>query len=149
MEEIVLKCHKVAGGKASGKALVTAHPVSFWGGIDPKTGSIIDKKSDAYRKSISGKIFVFPFSRGSSTSSAVFLEIARLKKAPLAMVNIETEPLLAVGAILSEKLYGMRIPIVDHVERNPCEVIRNHDFLEVDADNSAITVIRKELKGVQ
>lgn len=141
-EEIALKCRGVIGGKAKGEALVTIEPISFWGGIDPDTGRIIDKKSRSYGKNISGKVFVFPYGKGSSTSSAVFLEAVRCNKAPAAVVNVETEPLLTVGAILGMKLYGKSIPIVDHVEKNPCEVISNQDFVEVDADRG-ILVIRR------
>lgn len=142
MAQITLKCRGVMGGRARGAALVTSTPISFWGGVDPKRGLITDKRSELFGRSIRGKIFVFPYGRGSSTSSAVFLEIVRRNKAPAAIVNIETEPLLAVGAIIAEKLYGKSIPIVDQVQANPCETIRSDDWLEVDADNGIIRVVR-------
>jgi hypothetical protein len=141
-EEIALKCRGVVGGKAKGEALVATEPISFWGGIDPKTGRIIDKKSGSFGKNISGKVFVFPYGKGSSTSSAVFLEAVRCNKAPVAIVNVQTEPLLTVGVILAMRLYSKSIPVVDHVEKNPCEVIANQDFVEVDADRGILVVKR-------
>lgn len=144
MEQITVKCRGVMGGKARAEALVTTQPISFWGGIDPKTGLIIDKRNECYGKSISGRVFVFPYGKGSSTSSAVFLEAVRSKKAPVAIVNTQTEPLLAVGAILAERLYGISIPIVQHVQMNPCELIEDGDFVEVDADMGVLTVTRAQ-----
>jgi predicted aconitase with swiveling domain len=141
-EEIVLKCHGVVAGRAEGEALVATEPISFWGGIDPATGRMIDKKSGSFGKNISGKVLVFPYGKGSSTSSAVFLEAVRCNKAPVAIVNVQTEPLLAVGVILAMRLYGKSIPVVDHVEKNPCEVIANQDFVEVDADKGILVVKR-------
>jgi len=141
-EKIALKCRGVVAGKAKGEAIVATRSISFWGGIDPKTGRIIDKRSGSFGKNISGKVFVFPYGKGSSTSSAVFLEAVRCNKAPAAIVNAHTEPLLTVGAILAMKLYGKSIPVVDHVETDPCEVIANHDLVEVDADRGILMVTR-------
>jgi predicted aconitase with swiveling domain len=140
VEEFTLKCRKIMEGKAKGRALVTSQPISFWGGLDPKTGVIIEKRHELRGKSVSGKVLVFPYGKGSSGGSAVFLEAVRCHKKPVAMINIETEPLLAVGAILAKQVYGESIPIVDHVEENPCLRIVNNDIVEVDADNEIIKV---------
>ncbi len=145
MEEIILKCRGVVAGKAAGEALVTTQSMSFWGGIDPTKGLVIDRKNELFGKSIIGKILVFPYGKGSSTSSAVFLEAVRCKKSPIAIINVETEPLLVVGAILAEKLYKRSIPIVDHVDVNPSEFIRNGDHLEVDTELGIIRL--KRTKG--
>jgi len=142
LEEIVLKCRGVMSGKAKGEALVTTQPISFWGGIDSKTGLIIDKRNEMCGKSICEKVLVFPYSKGSSTSSAVFLEAVRRGKAPVAIVNVETEPLLAVGVILANRLYQKIIPVVDHVQTNPCEIIANSDLVGVDADSGVLRVMK-------
>lgn len=145
LEDITLKCRGVVTGKAAGEALVTTQSISFWGGIDPLKGLVIDRKNELFGKSIIGKVLVFPFGKGSSTSSAVFLEAVRRKTSPAAIINVETEPLLVVGAILAEKLYGRSIPIVDRVSVDPSKVIRNGDHLEVDAELGIIRLTR--MKG--
>jgi len=139
----MLKCRGVADGKAAGEALVTSQSISFWGGIDPIKGLVIDRKNELFGKSIIGKVLVFPYGKGSSTSSAIFLEAVRRKKSPVALINFETEPLLVVGAVLAKKLYNESIPIVDHVNVNPCETIRNGDHLEVDAGLGVIRLTRR------
>jgi predicted aconitase with swiveling domain len=147
VKEFALKCRSVTEGKAKGPALVTSQPISFWGGVDPKTGLIVEKSQELRGKNVTGKVLVFPYGRGSSTSSAVFLEAVRCEKAPVAIVNVQTEPLLAIGAILAKQLYGKSIPIVDHVEENPCRKISNDDMVEVDAERGIIKVRRRNQKG--
>jgi predicted aconitase with swiveling domain len=137
------------GGKAKGEAIVTTRPISFWGGIDPQTGVVIDKRNELYGSSISGKVFVFLYGRGSSTSSAVLLEAVRCDNAPVAIVNVETEPLLVVGVILAQKLYGKTIPVVDSFEVNPCEQMANDDSVTVDGDRGVVEVRRKVMKGTR
>jgi hypothetical protein len=133
-------------GKTKGRALVTAQPISFWGGLDPKTGSTIQKRHELRGKNVSDKVLVFPYGKGSSTSSAVFLEAVRSHKPPVAIVNIETEALLAIGAILAKQVYGKLIAIVDHAEENRCRTIANNDMVEVDADCGIIKVRRSAEK---
>ena len=103
-------------GDSQGEVLATRQPISFWGCVDPATGRISDKRHELYGKSISGKVLVFPFGKGSSTGSLMILELLRLDLAPLAVVNIRTEPLLATGPIVGKHFYGKTFPIVNVAE---------------------------------
>ncbi len=134
MNEIVLKAHKVAKGKAAGEALVSRSPVSFLGGINPETGMIVEKGHEIEGENVSGKIFVFPVGKGSTSGSFQVYELACQQNAPRAIINLRADPVVAIGAIISN------IPMVDQLEKNPLEVIRTGDFVEVDADGGVVKV---------
>ena len=102
----------VVAGKAEGTALVSNEPLSFWGGLDPNTGEIIDRRHELSGSNAAGKIFVFPQGRGSSTSSGTLLESIRSGVAPAAIINLRTDPILALGAIIADELYQQTMPIV-------------------------------------
>ena len=127
-------------GIAEGEALVTSQPISFWGGLNPKSGVIADRRHELYGKSVSGKVLVFPYGVGSVSGTTVFLESIRCGKAPRAIINLETEPIIAVGAILAEKMYEKVVPIVDRPERNPIEAVETGDLVKVDARLGLIEV---------
>lgn len=103
-------------GDAKGPVLVTRQSISFWGCVNPATGRISDKRHELYGNSISGKVLVFPFGKGSSTGSLMILELLRLDLAPAAIVNIRTEPLLATGPVVGKHFYGKTFPIVNVAE---------------------------------
>ena len=99
-------------GVAKGEVLTTSQPISFWGGVDPASGLINDPRHELFGQSITGKVLVFPFGKGSSTGSLIILELARVKKSPAAIVNVRTEPILATGPIVCKHFYGKEIPII-------------------------------------
>ena len=101
-----------ASGEATGRALVLAEPLSFWGGIDVATGAIIDRAHPDCGQIVAGRILVMPGGRGSSSSSAILAEAIRLGTAPFAIVLAHPDPILTVGAIVARSLYGLRCPIV-------------------------------------
>lgn len=100
-------------GQSRGRVLHTRQPISFWGCVDPVTGRISDKRHELYGRSVSGKVLVFPYGKGSSTGSLMILELLRLDLAPAAIINIRTEPLLATGPIVGKHFYGKSFPIVN------------------------------------
>ena len=132
MTEIILKGHKVAKGKAMGKALVSQTPISFLGGINPETGVIIEKGHELEGESVSGTILVFPIGKGSTGGSYKLYELACSQKAPKAIINIRADTIVAIGAIMGN------IPMVDKLEQNPMEVIKTGDLVEVDADRGIV-----------
>ncbi len=101
-----------AAGDAEGTALVLSGPLSFWGGIDAATGCIIDRSHPDLGRCITGTILVMPGGRGSSSSSAVLAEVVRRGTGPAAIVLSIPDPILTVGALVAEALYGVRCPIV-------------------------------------
>lgn len=99
-------------GKAQGSALVLSEALSFWGGVDAETGDIIDHSHRDLGGNIVGRILVMPSGRGSSSSSSVLAETIRRGTAPAGIILERPDPILAVGAIVAEFLYDIRMPLV-------------------------------------
>jgi len=102
----------LADGAGEGHALVLDEPLSFWGGVDPASGLIIDARHPQRGTSVEGRVLVMGSVRGSSSSSSVLAESVRAGCAPAAILLGEPDLILAVGAAVSEELYGKRLPIV-------------------------------------
>ncbi len=130
-----LKAHIVSRGRAEGDAIVTSQPISFLGSVDPKTGIVMEKGHELAGKSIKGKVLVFPSGKGSTVGSYVIYQLKKNDAAPAAMINIRTEPIVAVGAIISG------IPLVDRVEKDPVTTIKTGDKVLVDAIVGSVEII--------
>ena len=107
-----MKGRAVVAGSARGVAVVSKMPLSLWGGLDPATGKITDRLHDRFGEVVAGRVFAFPTGKGSSTASAVLLESVRLGTAPAAIINSSLDPILALGAIVANELYGRFLPVV-------------------------------------
>jgi predicted aconitase with swiveling domain len=123
-------------GEANGPALVLDEPLSFWGGVDPATGDIIDVHHPQRDANVAGRVLVMPSGRGSSSSSSVLAESIRAGTAPVAIVLFESDPLLALGAIVARELYGRTIPVVVA----PGAAIRTGELVTVRADADSARV---------
>jgi hypothetical protein len=99
-------------GEATGEVLVLEEPLSFWGGIDPATGEVIDVHHPQRGERVSGRVLVMPGGRGSSSSSSVLAEAIRAGTAPAAIVLLEPDPIVALGAIVARELFGRSMPVV-------------------------------------
>ncbi len=97
-------------GMAEGEALTTNQPISFYGGVDPNTGEVIEKGHELQGKTVKDKVLVFPHGKGSTVGSYTLYRMKKNGTAPAAIVNKDCETIIAVGAIISE------IPCVDHVD---------------------------------
>jgi uncharacterized protein len=102
----------LVAGNASGLALLLDEPLSFWGGLDPATGEIIEATHPQRGESITGRIIVMPSGRGSSSSATVLAEAIRLGTGPAGIVLGEPDDIIAVGALVAVELYGSTIPVV-------------------------------------
>ncbi|MDD5317823.1 MAG: DUF126 domain-containing protein [Candidatus ainarchaeum sp.] len=109
----------ISRGSASGEALLCGEPISFLGGVDAKTGVVMEKGSPIEGKSVAGKILVFPRGKGSTVGTYVLVQLKRNGVAPAGIINASSETIVAVGAILAG------IPMVDMLERNPLEVLED------------------------
>jgi len=98
-------------GDVSGEILVCSEGLSFWGGVDPDTGVIIDIHHPCYQRKISGKILMMPSSRGSCSGSGVLLALSLKNIAPAAIVFCEAEEILSLGALVSEYIFKKPIPV--------------------------------------
>lgn len=130
-----LKGRKVVGGYAEGEALVSADPVSFYGGVDPETGVVVEPGHAVEGERITGKVFVFPTGKGSTVGSYVIYRMSKLGTAPAALVNSETEAIIATGCVISG------IPLVDKLDRDPLLEIKSGDLLRVSADEGVVEVV--------
>jgi len=130
----VLKGRVISPGRVEGESLVSKEPIGFYGGIDARTGLFIEKGHELEGKSVKGRILVFPCGKGTTVGSYVIYGLAKNNQGPLAIVNKETETIVATGAILAG------IPCVDRI---PVEKISTGDHLVVDADAGTVTITKK------
>lgn len=102
----------IAPGRARARALVLDEPLSLWGGLDPASGRIIERRHPQHGAVVTGRVLVMPGARGSSSSASVFAEAVRAGTAPAAIVLGEPDVILALGAAVAEELYGVLVPIL-------------------------------------
>ncbi|KAA0002783.1 MAG: DUF126 domain-containing protein [Thermoplasmata archaeon] len=128
-----MKARTIYPGKVEGIALVSQQPIGFYGGIDAKTGIVIEKGHELEGKSVKDKILVFPCGKGSTVGSYVIYGLKKNNVAPLAIVNKETETIVATGAILAG------IPCVDGID---IEKIKSGDVLKINAGEKEAEVVK-------
>jgi predicted aconitase with swiveling domain len=107
---MILSGRSIFPGTVSGKALVSKLGISFYGGVDPETGMITEAGHDLHGQSVTGKILVFPSGKGSTVGSYILYRLKKNGHAPLAIVNVECETIIAVGCIIAET------PCIDQVD---------------------------------
>lgn len=99
-------------GVASGPLLVLSEPLSFWGGVDPDTGAIIDHSHPARGKSVAGMVLFMPYGRGSSSSASVIAETIRNGAGPIGFILGEPDEIVVTGVYIANALYGTSVPVV-------------------------------------
>ncbi len=134
---IELKGRCVVPGRAEGEALVTRDRISGWGGIDSRTGTIVETRHELRGVSFAGKVLVFPGAKGSSGWSNAFHLTRSLGTAPAAMLFNEMTTKIALGAVVT------RAPAMTGFDRDPLEHIRTGDWVVVDADRGVVEIHRK------
>ena len=127
-----LKGRKIYRGRVEGEAMVTSMGISFFGGVDPESGVVVEKDHELEGQSITGKILVFPTGKGSTVGSYTLYRLKMGDRAPLAIVNAECETITAVGCIIAE------IPCVDHI---PIEQLKTGLRLVVDGEQGTVEVV--------
>ena len=123
----------VIAGKANGIALVSREPLSFWGGYDWKSGEITDRRHPLSGENAKGKVLVVPFTRGSSTTTAVLLEAIREGTAPAAIVTTATDFFFALASVVAGELYEKSFPLIALSEVD-FDLIKSGDRVEVMED---------------
>jgi predicted aconitase with swiveling domain len=119
----------IKNGRAEGKALVSPEPIGFLGGVDPETGQIVERGHALEGKCVSGRVLVFPTGKGSTVGSYTLYRLARNGLAPAAIVNAQSEAIVAVGAIISG------IPMVDQID-----IAQIQDGDDVVVEDGVVTV---------
>ncbi|RLI45447.1 hypothetical protein DRO61_10540 [Candidatus Bathyarchaeota archaeon] len=138
MKKLKLYGRGIIPGNVQGEAIVTSQPISFFGGLNPENGIIIERGHELKGMSVTGKILVFPRGKGSTVGSYVIYSMKKKGTAPAAIINIETEPIIAAGCVIAN------IPLIDKLNENPIKVIKTGDWVKVFADEGIIEVKRPE-----
>ena len=123
----------IVAGEGAGEALVSGEPLSFWGGYDHRTGEIIDRRHPLSGRVAAGRVLAVPFTRGSSTTTAVLLEAVRAGTAPAAILTTGDDTFLALASVVADELYGRPIPVVA-LRAEDFAALRTGQRLRVGAD---------------
>lgn len=107
--DVIMSARAISRGTGTGPLLVSAEPISFLSGVDPETGIVVEAGHPLKGQCIAGTVLAFPFGKGSTVGSYVMYALSRNAVAPAAIINMEAEPIIAVGAIISG------IPMIDHL----------------------------------
>lgn len=126
-----MKGRTISPGKVEGEAIVSKEPLGFYGGINIKTGIVIERGHPLEGKSVKNKILVFPCGKGSTVGSYVIYGLKKNNVAPAGIINKETETIVATGVILAG------IPCVDKID---IEKIKTGDLVKLDADNATVEI---------
>lgn len=135
----------VGGGACRGAALVTDQPLSFWGGVDPRTGEVIDRHHPLSGLVLAGRILLLPHGRGSCSTSGVLLESIRNGTAPAAIVTTRVDPIIALGSILGDELYARPLPVLVVAPEDAATIVAD-DLLVIDPIGT-IRIDRSEKPG--
>jgi predicted aconitase with swiveling domain len=138
----VIRGRPVVAGLAEGEALVSDEPLSFWGGYDYHTGEITDRRHPLSGAIAAGRVLAVPFSRGSSTTTAVLLEATRAGTAPAAVLTTSADSFFALASIVANVMYARPIPIIA-LTPEEFATLRTGDHLKIDEDGS-IHIQRRE-----
>ncbi len=130
---VTLSGRVIIPGKAAGTVLVSTEPLSFWGGYNYHTGTIIDQRHPLAGECAAGRILALPFTRGSSTTTAVLLEAVKAGTAPAAILTTLPDSFFTLASIVADEMYSQPIPLL---------VLNTEDFdrlqtgqkLEIDPD---------------
>jgi predicted aconitase with swiveling domain len=115
----------IFSGQVTGIALVSPQAISFFGGVDPDSGIIVERGHPLEGECIAGKVLVFPTGKGSTVGSYTLYRLKHNHLAPAAILNLECEPITAVGCIIAE------IPCVDQL---PIDIFNSGDLVEIDGE---------------
>lgn len=129
-----IKGRKIFKGEAEGEALVSTEGISFYGGVDPNTGIVVEKGHPLEGKSMKDKILIFPQGKGSTVGSYALYRMKKNGVAPKAIINRECETIVAVGAIISE------IPMVDKLEKDIFQIVKDGQRVRVNATKGIIEI---------
>jgi predicted aconitase with swiveling domain len=127
----VLRGRVIKAGRAEGTALVSPEPIGFFGMVDAETGIVIERGHPLAGQSIAGRVLVFPTGKGSTVGSYSLYRLARAGRAPAAIINVESEPIVAVGAIIGD------IPMVDQIDITQ---IHTGDWVAVDEEQVTVHI---------
>jgi predicted aconitase with swiveling domain len=133
----IIQGHPIIPGSAEGEGLVATEPLSFWGGYDYHTGEITDRRHPLSGQIAAGKILAVPFTRGSSTTSAVLLEAVRAGTAPAAIITTGVDSFFALASIVANVMYQSPIPIIA-VASDDFASLQTGDMINIDEEGRIV-----------
>ena len=135
--ERIIAGEPIVPGSAQGEVLVSREPLSFWGGYDYHTGEIIDRRHPLSGQIAAGRVLAVPYSRGSSTTTAVLLEAVRAGTAPAAILTTGPDHFFALASIVADEMYARPIPVVALLPAD-FATLRSGQWLDVRADGTVM-----------
>ena len=144
MGNLILRGRGLNGGIAKGEAVVT-QPMNFFGSYMPgilsgRLTTIEDARHELFGRSLAGKVLVFPFSIGSLAGGVSLLEAIIQGVGPKAIVTVKADEVFLAGPVFARVFYGIEVPVVDSLEKDPFQTIRNGDLLTVDGYKGTVEV---------
>ncbi len=138
-DQVEFRSRVLVPGQGRGQALVLGEPLSLWGGLDPESGEIIDRRHPASGVNVAGVVLLMPIGRGSSSASSILLEAVRTGMAPAAIITAEPDPILALGAAVAHEMYATAPPVV---VLNPADYaqIRSGQHVTVTEDGRVVVL---------
>ncbi len=124
----------IVRGEATGQVVLTAEPLSFWGGFDPVTGEVTDRRHQLSGVCLAGRVLAMPHGRGSCSASGVLLEAICNGVAPVAILTSRIDPIVSLGAILAEELYARVVPVAV-LTAGDFDRLQGGDHLRVSLDD--------------
>ncbi len=118
----------VSKGIAQGEVILSKEPITFLGGVDPKTGVVVEKGHELEGKSITDKILIFPTGKGSTVGSYVIYQMKKNGTAPAGIINSKAEQIVASGALISE------IPMIHDLEVDILDFFKEGEFVVINGD---------------
>jgi predicted aconitase with swiveling domain len=131
----VISGEPLVAGETSGALLLSSEPLSFWGGYDQNTGEIIDRRHPLSGQVAAGKVLALPYSRGSSTTTAVLLESVRQASAPAAILTTGVDSFFSLASLVAAEMYGKGFPVIK-LDRVTFEGLQSGDCLTVYEDGT-------------
>jgi len=138
VSELTLRGRGLSKYIGHGEALLSMEPISFFGGVNPKTGIVVERSHPLENMSIKGKVLIFPYGKGSTVGAYVLYQMSKLGTAPAAIINVKADHVTLVGCIIAQ------IPLVDSLDRDPFSLINNGDYVIVDGVNGLVKVSRRK-----
>ena len=135
----MVKARVLVSGHGRGPLLRLTHPISFWGGVDPVAGEIVDPRHPEFGASLAGTVLAIPGAVGSSSSSAIMLELLREETAPAAILMSKADAILALGAVVGGEIGYAPIPICE-LSMTELDALSNGEIVEVTEDGTVQAV---------
>lgn len=132
-EACALQGRSLVAGRAEGELLFAEMGLSFWGGVDPFTGEVIDRHHPLSGQNLAGRVLAIPSGRGSCTGSSVMMELLSGEHAPSALVLAEADEILTLGVLVAELLFQRSIAVLC-IGHEAFTHLRGQAYARLDSD---------------